>query len=152
VDFNAPFGTLDRQNGDAKMSNRLPKTFSCPTEFTLRVLGGKWKTVILSYLKERPLRYAELHELIPGLSEKMLTQRLHDLIELELISRQRIDQNGSGEFYVLTSRGETLRSVLTAVYDWGQTHAASFGVITGDPLKEKGSPSNSGGATINSQI
>src|SRR5262249_41415975 len=39
------------------MAKRLPRHFNCPTEFTLAVLGGKWKTVILCYLKERSCRY-----------------------------------------------------------------------------------------------
>ena len=63
------------------MGNRLAKSFNCPTEFTLQVLGGKWKTVILCYLKVRPLRYAELRKLIPKLSDKMLSQRLRDLTD-----------------------------------------------------------------------
>ena len=61
------------------MRKRLAKYFHCPTEFTLAVLDGKWKTVILSYLKERPCRYAELRRLVPSLSDKMLTERLSDL-------------------------------------------------------------------------
>lgn len=35
------------------MARVLSKTYSCPTAFTLSVLGSKWKTVVLSYLKER---------------------------------------------------------------------------------------------------
>ena len=68
------------------MGNRLAKSFNCPTEFTLQVLGGKWKTVILCYLKVRPLRYAELRKLIPKLSDKMLSQRLRELTDAGLVS------------------------------------------------------------------
>ena len=64
------------------MSKRLPKTFNCPTEFTLAVLGGKWKTVILCYLKQQPWRYSDLRKLVPELSDKMLTERLRDLTVL----------------------------------------------------------------------
>ena len=48
------------------MVKRLPKSFHCPTEFTLAILGGKWKTVILCFLKERPCRYSELRKLTWG--------------------------------------------------------------------------------------
>ena len=41
------------------MANRLAKSFNCSTEFTLQVLGGKWKTVILCHLSVGPLRYAD---------------------------------------------------------------------------------------------
>ena len=40
------------------MSKRLARSFNCSTEFTLQVLGGKWKTVILCHLTVGPLRYA----------------------------------------------------------------------------------------------
>jgi DNA-binding HxlR family transcriptional regulator len=120
-----------------QMRNRLAKSFRCPTEFTLNVLGGKWKTVILSYLKERPLRYAELRELIPALSDKMLTQRLHDLIDLGLVSRKKVDAMSDAEFYVLAPRGASLRNVLMELYSWGEIHAPSFGVSVGEPLKER---------------
>lgn len=65
---------------------RFPKQFGCSTEFALEVLGGKWKTVILCYLKVRPLRYGELRQLMPRLSDKVLTQRLRELQSLRLIS------------------------------------------------------------------
>ena len=42
------------------MARKVARSFGCPTEFTLDMLGGKWKTVILSYLKQEPLRYADL--------------------------------------------------------------------------------------------
>ena len=67
------------------MSKRLPKTFNCPTEFTLAVLGGKWKTVILCYLKQQPWRYSDLRKLVPELSDKMLTERLRDLMGIGLV-------------------------------------------------------------------
>ena len=53
------------------MANKLPKSFLCPTEFTLAVLGGKWKTVILCYLNQRPCRYSELRtDLLESLSRR----------------------------------------------------------------------------------
>jgi DNA-binding HxlR family transcriptional regulator len=60
------------------MTKPLPKTFNCPTEFALTVLGGKWKTIILAYLSERPCHYSELRQLLSGLSDKVLTERLKD--------------------------------------------------------------------------
>ena len=61
------------------MTRPLATRFNCPTEFALTVLGGKWKTIILAYLSERPCHYGELRQLLPGLSDKVLTERLKDL-------------------------------------------------------------------------
>jgi DNA-binding HxlR family transcriptional regulator len=117
------------------MQKRMAKTFHCATEFTLQVLGGKWKTVILCYLKLRPFRYAELRKLIPTLSDKILTQRLQELVAVGLVVRKKIDGARSAEAYMLTPKGDTLGGLLRELYGWGETHAASFGVSVGEPLK-----------------
>jgi DNA-binding HxlR family transcriptional regulator len=122
------------------MAKRLPKQFNCPTEFTLAVLGGKWKTVILCYLKEQPCRYTDLRKLLPALSDKMLTERLGDLMASGLIARRRLPnqgkQIGSKEVYVLTGKGSSLGKLLRDLYAWGRDHAAIFDVQVGEPLKE----------------
>ena len=107
---------------------RLPKTFGCPVELSLQLLGGKWKTVILARLKERPLRYGELRALIPQLSDKMLTQRLADLKEAGLIERSGGKREAG---YRLSARGESLRPILQALYDWGESQAIELDVSVG---------------------
>jgi DNA-binding HxlR family transcriptional regulator len=101
------------------MASSLKRTFNCPVELALEVLGGKWKVVMLARLKEGPLRYAELRRLTPRMSEKMLSQRLRELEEQGLI--QRVTRPGSGKqaAYTLTQRGESARPTLQALYDWG---------------------------------
>jgi DNA-binding HxlR family transcriptional regulator len=120
------------------MSNRLARSFNCPTEFTLQILGGKWKTVILCYLKVGPLRYAELRKLIPSLSDKVLSQRLRELTEAGLIDRSRPKEGDRSELYALSRRGESLGLILTEIYRWGDDNAAAFGVKVGHPLRDDG--------------
>jgi DNA-binding HxlR family transcriptional regulator len=108
------------------MVNRLQKTFGCPVELSLAVLGGKWKPVILARLKEEPLRYGELRKLIPALSDKILTERLRNL---EMQGMIRKEQAPAGEMvYKLTQLGETLRPVLDALYSWGKATAHQLDV------------------------
>jgi len=116
------------------MPKKLTKRFNCPTEFTLAVLGGKWKTVILCYLKQRPLRYAELRTLIPTLSDKVLSERLQELVAVGLVARRSADGNGKGQVYGLTRKGMSLGELLAGLYGWGRQHAAAFGVHVGLPL------------------
>lgn len=108
--------------------NRLPKTLGCPVELSLQILGGKWKPVILARLKEQPLRYGALRQLIPALSDKVLTERLRDLEAQGLITRGKADGKAGETLYQLTPRGETLRPILDALYAWGEGAAAEFGV------------------------
>jgi DNA-binding HxlR family transcriptional regulator len=117
------------------MVKKLPKSFHCPTEFTLAILGGKWKTVILCFLKERPCRYAELRRLLPKLSDKVLTERLHELMASKLVVRKRRPVGGAQE-YMLTAKGRQLTSVLRDIDAWGAENARSFGVRVGAPMTE----------------
>lgn len=119
-------GSWRRRYG-AKVAYSLERTFSCPVELALEVLAGKWKTVILAHLKQRPLRYAELRALIPSLSDKMLTQRLRDLDELGLVVRHKDGGRGARSRYELTARGRSLRPVLEGLHAWGRGLAAEVG-------------------------
>jgi DNA-binding HxlR family transcriptional regulator len=127
------------------MAKRLPTYFHCPTEFTLAVLDGKWKTVILSYLKERPFRYAELRKLVPRLSDKVLTERLRDLARSGLIVRQEA-AGGRTNTYTLTGKGRSLIALLQHLYSWGVENSSSFGVTVGAPLADLDSAPEARGA------
>jgi DNA-binding HxlR family transcriptional regulator len=107
---------------------RFPNSVGCPVELSLSLLGGKWKVVILARLKEQPLRYAELRHRIPGLSDKVLNERLVDLQRQGWIERGR-DGNGAGRSrYRLTEKGQTLRPVLQQLYEWGAEQAVEMNV------------------------
>ena len=102
-------------------------------ELTLAFVGGKWRTVILAWLKEAPHRYGELRKRMPGLADKVLTQQLKELESLGLISKKPVDGPRSKlmHTYELTARGETLRPVLDAMYDWGAAMAPQLKVRMG---------------------
>lgn len=120
------------------MTKKLAKKFNCPTEFALDVLGGKWKTVILCYLKYRACRYRELRLLVPKMSDKMLTERLRELTDKGLVAKRKGDGEASAALYSLTPRGQTLGKLLTELYEWGERHAHAFGVEVGEPLQQLG--------------
>jgi DNA-binding HxlR family transcriptional regulator len=115
------------------MAKRLPKEFNCAVEFALEVLGGKWKTVILCYLKVEPLRYADLRQLIPALSEKVLTERLRDLQNIGLIEHRNTEAHRGG-VYALTTRGRSLEPILAGLDAWGTQNASVFAIRVGRPL------------------
>jgi DNA-binding HxlR family transcriptional regulator len=116
------------------MGRKLANSFDNATEFTLAVLGGKWKTTILCCLDERPRRYGELRALISGLSDKVLTERLRDLRNLGLV-RQRPSPCSPSGIYMLTHRGKMLQRVLRDLHAWGRQHSALFGVKLTEPRR-----------------
>jgi DNA-binding HxlR family transcriptional regulator len=111
------------------MAAGLNRRFYCGVELTLEILQGKWKPVILAHLKEGAMRYGELRAAIPGLSDKMLSERLRDLEEQGLVSRYKVGRRGSPATYRLTQRGESLRALLGALDAWGFRIAPEVGAI-----------------------
>jgi DNA-binding HxlR family transcriptional regulator len=111
------------------MAATLQRKFSCGVELALEILGGKWKPVILAKLKGGTLRYAEIRARIPALSDKILTQRLHDLEELGLVVRQKRGGRGAPSSYQLTARAASLAPALEALYAWGEKIAKDVGAV-----------------------
>lgn len=93
---------------------------SCPVMRTLEVIGGKWKPIILHYLKEAPRRSGELSRLVPHASSKMLTQQLRELELDGIVKRVVYSQVPPKVEYSLTPRGETLRPIIQAMCAWGR--------------------------------
>src|SRR4051812_38330979 len=75
----------------------------------------------------RCMRYGELRALIPGLSDKMLTQRLKDLEQSGLVRRRKSGRRGAPSSYELTVRAQSLRPALQSLNDWGERVADGFG-------------------------
>lgn len=104
------------------------RTYHCPVEVTMEVLGGKWTAVVLAHVKEAPRRFSELRRLIPDVSEKMLTQRLRSLEVDGLLKRTVVSNTPPHVVYDLTPAGRSLSPALQALYDWGQDWAATKGL------------------------
>jgi DNA-binding HxlR family transcriptional regulator len=96
--------------------------FRCPVEATLDVIGGKWKVVVLFWLKDRTLRFGELRRKIPGVSERMLTQQLRELEGHGIVHREVYPEVPPKVEYSLTDYGRTLRPITDLMCEWGKKH------------------------------
>lgn len=92
---------------------------NCPVDATLRLIGGKYKALILWHLIDGALRYGELHKLIPQATPKMLTQQLRELEADNLLSRTVYPIVPPKVEYSLTDFGMSLKPILAEMYDWG---------------------------------
>ncbi len=104
------------------------KRYYCAVELAVDVIGGKWKPVILAYLKEGVHRYGELRRRMPDVSEKMLTQQLRELVADGLVRRESLGGRVPHVEYRLTPEGESLGPALTVLYAWGERRAAARGI------------------------
>ena len=60
----------------------------CPVEVTAGIIGGKWKPLILFYLQDNTRRFSAIQKLLPGVTKKMLTQRLRELESDGIVHRK----------------------------------------------------------------
>ena len=100
--------------------------YSCPVEVTLELICGKWKCTILWWLRRGGKRFGELMQLIPRITQKVLTQQLRELEKDRLIERQVYKEKPRRVEYSLTSEGETLRPILEVMCDWGKAKMPEF--------------------------
>lgn len=95
-------------------------SYGCPVDVPVRIVGGKWKLVMLFYLLQQPRRTGELRRLIPGITQKMLTQQLRELEACGLVTRTVYDQVPPKVVYdIVPAERARLGPLLQALCDWG---------------------------------
>lgn len=93
----------------------------CPVEETLKLIGGKYKILILWHLRSNKImRFSELGRKIPDATPKMLTQQLRALENDNLIIRKVYPVVPPKVEYSLSEFGESMVPILESMYDWGQ--------------------------------
>jgi DNA-binding HxlR family transcriptional regulator len=98
------------------------KVEKCPVETALDVLAGKWKILILWYLRSETKRFNELQKLLPRTTQKMLIQKLRELEDDGIIHREVYPVVPPKVEYSLTKYGETLKPIIKQLYLWGEIH------------------------------
>ena len=98
-------------------------TTSDPVNITLKVIGGKWKPVILWYLKDEIKRFNQLSKEISGITQKMLIQQLRELESDGIIKRKVIPVIPPHVQYSITDYGKTLQPILITMAEWGEIHS-----------------------------
>ncbi len=100
------------------------RTSPCPLERVVEMIDGKWKVLILWHLRDECLRFSELRRKIPGVSQKMLTEKLRQLESSQLIQRTVYPEIPPRVEYTLTDKGVNLKPLLLLINDWGHSFFA----------------------------
>lgn len=91
----------------------------CPVETTVRLIGSKWKLLILRNLFIRPWRFNELQKSLKGVSQKVLTESLRALESDGIIVRTVYPEVPPHVEYSLSELGRSMRPILDSLEQWG---------------------------------
>ncbi|MDX1351317.1 MAG: helix-turn-helix domain-containing protein [Putridiphycobacter sp.] len=91
----------------------------CPLDYTMSLIGTKWKPLVLFHLLPGRMRSGILQKKMPGISNKMFTQTVRDLEEDGLIMRKVYPVVPPKVEYSLTNRGQSLKDILLRLDNWG---------------------------------
>lgn len=95
-------------------------TFHCAMDVTMNFIGGKWKTVVIWYLRNKTMRFGELRKQIPDITEKMLSLQLKSLEEDGIVKREVFAEVPLRVEYSLTPFGKTLLPIVESIAKWGR--------------------------------
>ena len=93
---------------------------TCPSRQSLARIANKWTAMIVISLHERALRFGELHEVVRGISKKVLIDTLRALERDGMVRRTPLADGGVS--YELTELGRTLHDPLLALQVWAESH------------------------------
>ena len=96
----------------------------CPVETTLTLISDRWKVLILRDLFTGTKRFGELKKSLSGISQKVLTANLRDMEQNGLLTRKAYPEVPPRVEYTLTETGESLKPILSAMFDWGMDYKA----------------------------
>ncbi|ANS76554.1 ArsR family transcriptional regulator [Paenibacillus yonginensis] len=113
-----------------------PNGEGCPVEYTLDVIGGKWKGVILYHLLDGRKRFNELRRICPTITQRMLTLQLRELESDGIVERIVYQQVPPKVEYLLTDFGMTLAPIIAAMKEWGVTYKNKVGEVRTDGRAE----------------
>jgi DNA-binding HxlR family transcriptional regulator len=105
-------------NKETEMIEWNGKGYHCPVEVSMDVLCGKWKCLMLWHLHDGPKRYMELEKIVPGVSQKMLTQQLKELERDGLLIRTVYPEVPPRVEYTLTDLGNSAFPILEMMHSW----------------------------------
>ena len=114
--------TIQKDTAPKSAPNALQK-WHCPAERTLEFLSGKWRSMVIFWLLEGPLRFNELQRRLGAITHRTLSKTLKDMEADGLVERTDYGEIPPRVDYSLTIRGRSLEPVLKAMEEWARIQA-----------------------------
>ncbi len=94
----------------------------CPVTFTMEIIGGKWKLLIMYLVSNGINRFGKMSMMLRGISKQMLTTQLRELESDGIIERKIYAEIPPRVEYFLTPKGQSLLPIIALMKDWGLSH------------------------------
>lgn len=98
----------------------------CPVATTVRLIGNKWKLLILRNLINGTQRFTDIIKTVPGISKKVLTDNLRALEADGIINREIFAEVPPRVEYSLSVVGKSLKPVFDAMSEWGSGYKSEL--------------------------
>lgn len=92
----------------------------CPVTFAMKLLGGKWKPIIIYMLMNDISRFGQMHRSIDGISKQMLTKELRELEASGIIKRKVYPVVPPKVEYTITDKGKLTIPAIQALAEFGE--------------------------------
>jgi len=125
-------------SGNYSQTVRANPVTGCPLTAALAAIGGKWKLIIVYWLSEAPKHFAALRQAMPGISQKVLTQQLRELVNDGIVHRQPKGAVPAPVEYSLTAYGRSLLPLVEDVRLWGRAHMERLTSQTDEAASDPG--------------
>ena len=92
----------------------------CPVTYTMSMIGGKWKPIILYLISKGGNRFGMMQKGIEGISKQMLTKQLRELEADGILERKIYAEIPPRVEYFITELGDSLMPIIGSMRDWGE--------------------------------
>src|SRR5580765_4981839 len=82
------------------------------------LIGRRWTGAIIFVMLRRPCRFATLRQAIPDITDRMLSERLQELEQEEIVERTVVPETPVRVEYALTKKGRALAGPIEAITEW----------------------------------
>lgn len=124
--------------GNGGRARRPNPVGGCPLTAALAAVGGKWKAIIVYWLAESPKHFAALRQAMPGISQKVLTQQLRELVADGIVRRRPTGPVPAPVEYSLTDYGRTVLPLVEQLRCWGRAHIERVTSEAGESVQPPG--------------
>jgi DNA-binding HxlR family transcriptional regulator len=103
-----------------RQAERQMQTMCPKFEAAFELLGKRWTGLIIQGLMEGPMRFKDISDLIPGMSDRMLSERFKELESAGLLVRRVFPETPVRIEYELTEKGKSLKPAMDQVQKWAE--------------------------------